>query len=298
MQNKTFLKTLFVVSLMTVPAWAMTIDTTPQAPVAKPLEVSEIDLSTKKMQDFSARTSMGELELTTLPGVTETNITGPAPFSESVSSNDYPSEQLLGRLNPDVFEEMAELERDNAFLKLQIQKAQMTNDLENLRASYRQNRLDEIAKREDVIRTRIQWWQEQEKLRLEAEEQRQEAEELKAQRQEAEALKEQLAEAQRAVEAAKAEALANAQQQPQLIPEAIVDETTDADLEPIVTHPSYVLVDVKGTRGNLQARVKNTASNQITSVRTGENLFGEVVTAVTPDSVILLRDNAEYVITF
>ena len=73
----------------------------------------------------------------------------------------------------------------------------MTNDLENLRASYRQNRLDEIAKREDVVRTRIQWWQEQEKLRLESEKQRQEAEELKAQRAEAEALKEQLAEAQR-----------------------------------------------------------------------------------------------------
>ena len=75
-------------------------------------------------------------------------------------------------------------------------------------------------------------------------------------------------------------------------------ETTDADLEPINAHPSYVLVDVKGTRGNLQARVKNTASNQITAVRTGENLFGEVVTSVMPDSVILLRDNAEYVITF
>jgi hypothetical protein len=82
------------------------------------------------------------------------------------------------------------------------------------------------------------------------------------------------------------------------VPEAVVDETTDADLEPIITHPSYVLVDVKGTRGNLQARVKNTATNQITSVRTGDSLFDEVVTAVTPDSVILLRDNAEYVITF
>ncbi|MBE6446175.1 MAG: hypothetical protein E7021_02060 [Alphaproteobacteria bacterium] len=306
MQNKTFLKTLFVISFLTVPAWAMTIDTTvppkteaPQPDVSKSLGLTDIDLSNKKTVDFSARTSMDELELTTLPGVGETNITGPAPFSESVGDNDYPSEQLLGRLNPDVFEEMAELERDNAFLKLQIQKAQMTNDLENLRATYRQNRLDEIAKREDVIRTRIQWWQEQEKLRLEAEKQRQEAEELKAQRQEAEALKEQLAEAQRAVQEAQAQAQAQAQQQVQLVPEAVVvDETTDADLEPIVTHPSYVLVDVKGTRGNLQARVKNTASNQITTVRTGENLLGEIVTAVTPDSVILLRDNAEYVITF
>ncbi len=304
MQNKTFLKTLFVISFLTVPAWVMTVDASvPSQPDAsRSLGLSDIDLSNKKTVDFSARTSMDELELTTLPGVNETNITGPAAFSESVGSNDYPSEQLLGRLNPDVFEEMAALERDKAFLTLQVQKAELSNKLEDLRATYRQNRLDEIARREDVIRTRIQWWQEQEKLRLEAENQRQEAEELKAQRQEAEALKEQLAEAQRAVLEAQAQAEAQAraqQQQAQLVPEAVViDETTDADLEPIVSHPSYVLVGVKGTRGNLQARVKNTSSGEISNVRTGENLFGEVVTAVTPDSVILLRDNSEYVITF
>ena len=65
-----------------------------------------------------------------------------------------------------------------------------------------------------------------------------------------------------------------------------------------MTHPSYTLVGVKGTRGNLQASVKNTVSGQITSVRAGDDLFGEIVTAVTSDSVILLRDGAEYVIRF
>ena len=47
------------------------------------------------------------------------------------------------------------------------EKEQMKKDLENLRSSYRQARLDEIAKREEVVRSRIEWWQEQEKIRLE-----------------------------------------------------------------------------------------------------------------------------------
>ena len=297
MQNKTFLKTLFVISFLTLPALAQDL---PAMDLGPELDMSEIDLSNKKTVDFPARTSLDSLELAALPGINETNITGPQPLSESVSPNDYPSEQLLGRLNQDVFEEMAELERDNAYLKLQIQRAQMKNDLENLRASYRQNRLDEIAKREDVVRTRIQWWQEQEKLRLEADKQRQEAEELKTQRAEAEALKQQLEAAQSAVQEAQAKAKAeeearNSQRESEYL---VLDDTTDDKLEPIVVHPTYLLVNVKGTRGNLVARVKNLTSQKISSVRTGDNLEGEVVTAVTPDSVILARDGAEYVIGF
>jgi len=302
MQNKTFFKTLLVVSCLTLPTYVQAADG----------DMSEIDLSNKKMVDFPARTSMDSLEMATLPGINETNINGPQSLTESVSSNDYPSEQLLGRLNTDVFEEMAELERDNAFLKLQIQRAQMKNDLENLRATYRQNRLDEIAKREDVVRTRIQWWQEQEKLRLEAEKQRQEAEELKTQRAEAEALKKQLEAAQKAVKEAQAKAQAEADakaravaeaeakaraekdQKNALLPEAVVVE--DVPAEPL--WPSYILLNVKGTRGNLVARVKDVVSQKISFVRAGGKLGNEDVVAVLPDRVILIRDKAEYAITF
>ena len=301
MQNKTFLNTLFVVSFLTIPALAQSTEEMPKLDLGPEMDMSEIDLSNKQTVDFPARTSLDTIEMAPLPGVNERMITGPQPLSESASPNDYPSERLLGRINSDVFEEMAELERDNAFLKLQIQKAQMKNDLENLRASYRQNRLDEIAKREDVIRTRIQWWQEQEKLRLEAEKQRQEAEELKAQRAEAEALKEQLEAAQRAVQEAQEQARKEAEERAkEKEPDYIVvdEEPTDADLEPIVVHPTYLLINVKGTRGNLVARVKNLTSQKITAVHTGDTLEGEIVTAVTPDSVILARDGSEYVITF
>lgn len=296
MQNKTFLKTFFVFSFLALPAFAQ-VDELPEE-----YKTPTIDLSDKKTLDFSARTSMDTLELTPLPGNNETDITGPQEYTESVSSNDYPSEQLRGRLNLDVFEEMAQIERDTAFLKLHIEKAKVKNELENLRATYRQNRLDEIAKREDVVRTRIQWWQEQEKLRLEAEKQRQEAEELKTQRAEAEALKQQLAEAQKAVEEAQAQAQAEAlkaqeqlQNQKQ---EPVFEQGNDAQLEPVISHPTYVLVGVKGTRGNLEAKVKNITSEQITTVRSGDDLFGETVVSVTPDSVILLREGSEYEIKF
>ena len=137
------------------------------------------DLTGKQPVDFPSQTSMDTLEFAPLPGIYEKNIDGPLPMAPSVSSKDMPSEQLLGRLTPEVFKEMAELERDNTFLKLQIQKETMKNDLEKLRANYRQARLDEIAKREDVIRTRIQWWQEQEKIRQDLESQRAAAEAAK-----------------------------------------------------------------------------------------------------------------------
>ena len=161
------------------------------AEAPKPVELvlpdfAEMDLSQKKTVDFPPRTSLDTLEMAPLPGIYETNITGPQPTGESLSVNDSPSEQLLGRLTPDVFQEMAELERDNAFLKLQLQKEQMKIDLENLKSQYRQNRLDEIAKREEVVRSRIQWWQEQEKIRLEIAKKKLEEEEQKAMEEEKE----------------------------------------------------------------------------------------------------------------
>ena len=68
----------------------------------------------------------------------------------------------------------------------------MKKSLENLKATYRQNRLDEIMKREDVIKSRIKWWQEQERERLELEAKKAEAEALAQQIADASALREEL----------------------------------------------------------------------------------------------------------
>ena len=252
------------------------------APMADPLSDFSANVAQKKAVDFPARSSLDTLELAPLPGIYETNVTGPQPMAESVSVNDTPSEQLLGRLTPEVFQEMAELERDAAYLKLQIQKEQMKNDLENVRAQYRQSRLDEIAKREDVVRTRIQWWQEQEKLRQELEKERQEAEEIKNKIAEEEALR-----AQQEAE--------NLARQEQLDDEDGLGET-QLSATPAAT--LYSLVDIKGTRGQLTARVKNTATDEITTVHVGDNLNGEVITAITSEKVIIDRGGSEYSIKF
>ena len=287
MQNKNIsLSFVLMVSLFANMAQAQEARPERQKPsegVAKTEALSDFsntETNKRKAVNFPPRSSLDTLELAPLPGVFETDINGPQAMAESVSVNDMPSEQLLGRLTPEVFQEMAELERDNAFLKLQIQKETMKNDLENLRSNYRQARLDEIAKREEVIRSRIQWWQEQEKLRQEMEKERAEAEEIKNQMDETAALKAQL-------EAAAATKVAEE------------NSATEEPEEPVAPAVNvYSLMGVKGTRGSLVARVKNITTGEINSVKVGDSLDGEVVTAITPETVILDHEGAEYVIRF
>jgi hypothetical protein len=155
-------------------------------------ELKNTSVGNKTIVDFPNRSSLGTMELAPLPGISETTVGGPLPMARSVSGKDLPSEQLLGRITPEVFQEMADLERGNTFLKLQLEKEKLKNDLEKLKATYRSSRLDEISKRESVVRSRIQWWQEQEKLRLEIEKKQAEEEELARKIAEQEAAREQL----------------------------------------------------------------------------------------------------------
>ena len=232
------------------------------------------DLTDKQAVDFPARTSLDSLELAPLPGIYETDITGPLPLAASVSAKDMPSERLIGMLTPEVFKEMAELERDNTFLKLQIQKETMKNDLEKLRARYRQDRLDEIAKREDVVRTRIQWWQEQEKIRQDLEKQR------------------------AALETAKIEQ--------GIAPTTVVtvssESDADASEEVIISDgapKNYEIVDITGTRGMLNARLKNVESGRISIVRIGDELTdGSRVESISATQVILSKDGEKIAIVF
>ena len=291
MQNrKIYLGILLAASLFSgqVMAQSKKNDAAAAAPV-DPLSDFSSEMAQKKTVDFPPRSSLDSIELAPLPGIYETNINGPQPMAESVSINDMPSEQLLGRLTPEVFQEMAELERDNAFLKLQIQKESMKNDLENLRSNYRQARLDEIAKREEVVRSRIQWWQEQEKLRQEMEKERAAAEEVKNQLAETEALKAQL-------EAAAAAITTPAQNDTEKETEA--SEEVAEEQPAISVSDIYVLLDVKGTRGNLSARVKNTTTEEITTLKIGDTLAGENVIKISSESVILESNGTEHTIKF
>ena len=115
--------------------------------------------------DFPGRLSLKEEKEASLPSLSESVIKEPAPMERVVSKKEAPSEQLLGRITPEVFHEMADLERGNVFLELQQQREELKNKLEDLKSKYREARLAEIEKRENVIRTRVKWQQEQERIR-------------------------------------------------------------------------------------------------------------------------------------
>lgn len=264
-------------------------------------ELHNTDVNSAEILDFPARTSLGEMEMATLPGAKESLITGPASMAPSVSTKDLPSEQLLGRITSEVFQEMADLERGNVFLKLQMQKEQLKNDLEKLKAAYRQSRLEEIAKREDVVRSRIAWWQEQEAARLEMEKKKAETEAIEQQIAEAEELRNKLREeaiAQKeavkknALEAALAEAAlpvpagqpAETAEQPQTETKA---EAEEIEVKVPYINETYALVSVRGMKTKLSATLKSVKDNSVLTVKKGDNLpTGHHVLDITRDSLI------------
>ena len=261
-------------------------------------ELSNTNINSEEILDFPGRTSLSELEMATLPGVNEAIITGPAPMAPSVSTKDLPSEQLLGRITSEVFQEMADLERGNVFLKLQMQKEQLKNDLEKLKATYRQTRLEEIAKREDVVRSRINWWQEQENVRLEMEKKKAETEAVEQQIAEAEELRNKL----------RAEALAEKEEKKE---ENAASDEADTKVvvqekepeEEVKKQPRavdmYSLVSVKGVKGNLTARLKKSDDGKIISVKVQETLpTGFVVENISRDTVTMKLGDKQEVLMF
>jgi len=254
-------------------------------PVAEVEEITP-NLDGRQPVDFPARSSMGTMELAPLPRLDETAIDGPMPMTPSISSKDFPSEQLLGRLNPEVFQELAEIQRTNTYLDLQRQKLDKENALAKAKADYRIARLEEIKQREDLIHQRIEWWQEQEKIRLDNEKIRAEAESAK-------------------------NALEQAEEQKQLDvlqPVApiqpvevtpIQNKTVDEDDLGMGKVAAYELLSVQGTNSNLTARVRNIDTQKVALVRVGDTLAtGDVITSIMPTQVVMSFEGAEYILTF
>lgn len=244
-------------------------------------ELGDVSTDSKEAVNFPTRPSLGSLELAPLPGINEKIIMGPASMEPSVSPKDLPSEQLLGRITTEVFQEMADLERGNVFLTLQKQKEQLKNDLEKLKATYRQARLEEIAKREDVVRSRIAWWQEQEKIRLETEKKKEEEAALEQKIAEAEALREQL----------RAEALEKAA-------ENADDVNTQISMDPTKNTMAfmdlYALSSIKGIRGNLTAQLKDLSDDSVLVVKVDDVLpSGHIVKKISKDSIYVVYGDTE-----
>lgn len=277
-------------------------------------EMFNAQVNTDQIIDFPSRASLGNIEMATLPGVNETLITGPAPMGESLSTKDLPSEQLLGRITSEVFQEMADLERGNVFLKLQMQKEQLKNDLEKLKATYRQARLEEIAKREDVVRSRINWWQEQENIRLEMERKKAETEAIEQQIAEAEELRNKLrAEALSEKEQGQKEediaavagetVIIAGQSQSQAASNGTSNATTDSKMasNAIAQRAGelYSLMGVRGVKGRLSARLKNNDDGTIVTVKEKEKLStGHRIKKIQKDSIIISFAGRDEVLIF
>ena len=246
-------------------------------------ELKNTTISGKSIVDFPNRPSLGSLELAPLPGINDVAINGPAPMEASVSGKDLPSEQLLGRITPEVFQEMADLERGNTFLKLQLEKEKLKNDLEKLKATYRQQRLDEISKREDVVRSRIQWWQEQEKLRLAIAKKQAEEDALARKIAEQEANREKIRE-----EALKRLAAA---------PKGPLQNQGNRNVKPtIVTQQTmeelYTLDSVRGIGTNLSAKIKSKSDGSVITIKKDDILpTGHVVKEIQKDVVTVAFGN-------
>lgn len=281
---------MLTVALIGMPVMAQEANTNLEAPkvldeASRALlekELNDVSTDSKQVVNFPNRPTLGSLELAPLPGVSESIITGPSSMERSVSPRDLPSEQLLGRITSEVFQEMADLERGNIFLKLQTQKETLKNDLEKLKATYRQARLDEIAKREEVVRSRIKWWQEQEKIRLEAERKKEEAAALEQKIAEAEALREQL----RAEAIEKAQANADAAAAPLIEIDPAKTNAVFSDL--------YILTSIKGTRGVLKAQLRDLEDDSILTVSVDDRLpSGHIVKKITKDAVFVVYGDNE-----
>ncbi|MBP5344548.1 MAG: hypothetical protein J6Y85_05710 [Alphaproteobacteria bacterium] len=259
-----------------------------------PSEVEEItpNLDGRQPVDFPARSSMGSMELAPLPRLDESQIEAPAPMTPSVSSKDFPSEQLLGRLNPDVFQQMADIDRTKTLLDLQAKKIGSETALEKAKSEYRTTRLNEIKAREDLIHQRIQWWQEQEKIRLDNEKLRAEEESMKSALDKAEEQKQ-------------LEMLQNADRTPPPAPVvATTDESkpapaSDQEVPAMGKISAYTLLSVQGTNSNLTAKVRNVESKKVTIARVGDTLAtGDVITSITPTQVVMAFEGTEYILTF
>lgn len=251
-------------------------------------ELNDVSLAQKTAVDFPNRPSLGELELAALPGIREVGISGPAPMAQSVSAKDLPSEQLLGRITSEVFQEMADLERGNTFLQLQIDKEKFKNALEDEKSKYRQKRLKEISEREDVVRSRIKWWQDQENLRLEIEKKKAEEEALEKEITEQEAYRDQLREEARKRLAATSKD-DNSTKKEESSSNAMVE---DAVLGSPALDTLYVLNGIWGVKGELKARLTDLSNDEVLTVCKDDILpSGHVVREITKDTLSVMYGN-------
>ena len=99
-----------------------------------------------------------------------------SPSASGMDMSKPPNEQILGKISSDVFREMAEMERENNSLMLQLKREQLRSEIDALKTSNRQMLFDEIERREKMTQARLEWELAQDLKRQEALERKQKAE--------------------------------------------------------------------------------------------------------------------------
>ena len=193
-------------------------------------------------------------------------------------------EQMIGRISSDVFREMAEMERENAELMLQLKREQLRSEIDALKTSNRQVLFDEIERREKMTQARLEWELAQDLKRQDALERRQRAE-IRQKQIEA-ALKR---EEDRRIQKLKDEEEARLRKEKE---EKAEDERKQAELRK--KYDAASMVQVNGLKPVLMAavrpaKIKRTASSRVPAqlTSTGEDLLskkkaGEALTVEIP----------------
>ncbi len=231
------------------------------------------------------------LDDTILTDIIDSDIMDIIPLEEVASKKALPSEQVLGKINSDVFKQMADLERENVFLKLQSEQETLKNNLENLKANNRQKKLEEIEKRENIIRTRVEWMQAQEQAKQDLLKQKAQIELLQKQKEEAE-LKRQVLLAEQAIyerqqaEYEEQERKRKEKESLELLAMGQDPEEVLTSDESAPTFPTLTVLNVRGVRGRVEASVYGT-DGKIIKLGVGSTISGGYkVTQISPDEVV------------
>lgn len=125
--------------------------------------------------DLSIPAPAGGLDIPPPPTSAPNLDFGPSS-SRSMNLSTPPSEQILGKVSSDIFREMAEMERENNTLSLQLKREQLRSEIDALKSANRQMLFDEIERREKMTQARLEWELAQDLKRQEALERKQKAE--------------------------------------------------------------------------------------------------------------------------
>ncbi|MBR1777663.1 MAG: hypothetical protein IJ752_03650 [Alphaproteobacteria bacterium] len=153
---------------------------TANAVLPPPAETAAQSAEPQLSMDFPAPT----MDLNVPPPPSNTNAAQPSisgfdfgsSNAEASNFSTPPSEQILGRVSSDVFREMAEMERENSALMLQLKREKLRSEIDALKTSNRQMLFDEIERREKMTQARLEWELAQDLKRQEALERKQKAE--------------------------------------------------------------------------------------------------------------------------